>query len=562
MNLKNAPFIYLAGLYLAVLCTILVTSCSDHQVNTADAPSNNDEIDTYLQRGLDAYDSADYDLAQQYFDSAHTLVTPLTDTAKRIKLLFNQTEILKLKGEYDTSLTNYYQAAKLAQLSNDSARIALAMYNIASVNFYLGQYEKCLENADSALNLYSALGMNSKVANCYTVMAIAMRELGSKESLDYLKLALQYYIEADEQLNIAICYNNLGNHHSELKEFNEAAEYYEKAVEINSRSKDAYNMAISCGNLGEAYTSMHRFDAAKLYIDSSLRMSRRLESKESVEINYARLVNYYSERNNADSALIMMDSLLNARTERLKVEGNVLLDAMDKNHKSELSLVESRSEVEKLEAEKARTRLILWFIGGILLLVILASLIIIRKQRKIREIDLHLHEEEKKKLEAERALQEHLLRQREADEKRLHQELDFKRQELMKFSLTISEREDFLNTLRGLVSRINLKDSANPDVLKELKMMLQTGQDDGKTELYRQIAEINQSFVFNLKTRFPKLNEDDIRLSSLLLLDLSSKEIADILSIEAKSVDMKRYRLRKKLELDADTDLKDFLNTI
>ena len=48
----------------------------------------------------------------------------------------------------------------------------------------------------------------------------------------------------------------------------------------------------------------------------------------------------------------------------------------------------------------------------------------------------------------------------------------------------------------------------------------------------------------------------------MLRLNLSSKEIASIQNISPKSVDMSRYRLRKKLNLAADTELSDYLAEI
>lgn len=539
---------------------LLVASCSSGD----DQPheGNEEAIEVYIQQGLEAYDSARYDLAQSYFDSAHYLVTPQTDTAKRIRLLFNQTEILKLKGDYDTCLTNYYTALQLSKLTSDTSRSALALYNIAAINYYLGQYDECLKNATHSLELFSSVKDKGKIANCYTMMAIAMGQLDSPENVDYLLLALQYYQEAKEMRNVAICYNNLGNHYLGKDEYNKAAEYYKKAVEIVSTTKDNYNHNISCGNYGESLIYLGRYAEARFYIDSSMRMSQRLESKESIELNYQRLANYFEELGDKDSALIMMNELIKARTERLKIEADILVKTMESDKENALSLVESQAEVAQLEDDKIRGRIILWFVISVGFILMLGAYLLIRKQRQIRQIDRDLHEKEKKALEAETALKEHVLKEQEAAQARLESELEFKRQELIKFSLTISEREEFFSNLRSLVQQISPSDTQKPEVIKEIRMMLQGGADDGKTELYRQINEMNHSFVFNLKSAYPILNEDDIRLASLLLIDLSSKEIADILSIEAKSVDMKRYRLKKKLELDADVDLKTFLQQI
>lgn len=559
MKTKRSRFSFFIGLYF--LCVyLLFSACNSSKTEVLE--DSTERIEALMDKGLDAYDSSDFDLAQSYFDSAHLLVGPKTDTGTQIKLLFNQTELLKLKGDYDTCLTNYYEAARLAKSSNDTARIGLALYNIASINFYLGQLEKCREHADSALNLYIAIDSEGKIANCYTLIAIVLRQQKNPEGIDFLRLALKYYEKAGEDRNIGICHSNIGNFYYDREEYAAAADYYKKSVEIAAKARDDYNLAISCGNLGDSYTDLGRFEDARYYIDSSMRMSKRLESKESLEVNYTRLARFFDAKGDKDSALIMMEELLTARTERLNMEGNVLVESLEENHQSQISLVESKAREDQLLAEQAQDRLQFWFVLLVGALLLLVAGVFIRKQMQIRAIDRSLHEKEKAALESEKSLNALVVQQQEADQIRLEKELEFKRQELVKFSLTITERENFVNSLRELFGKLSADDSNKSEVLREIKLLLYNGQDDGKVEIFRQINEINHSFVFELKSRFPKLNEEDIRLTSLLLLDLSSKEIADLLSIEAKSVDMKRYRLKKKFDLDPDTDLKTFLHSI
>ncbi len=73
---------------------------------------------------------------------------------------------------------------------------------------------------------------------------------------------------------------------------------------------------------------------------------------------------------------------------------------------------------------------------------------------------------------------------------------------------------------------------------------------------------IHEDFFRKLNEKFPSLTENDKKLCAMLRLNLSSKEIASIQNIEAKSVDMNRYRLRKKLNISAEEDLNSFLASI
>ncbi|MGA9588773.1 MAG: LuxR C-terminal-related transcriptional regulator, partial [Salegentibacter sp.] len=57
----------------------------------------------------------------------------------------------------------------------------------------------------------------------------------------------------------------------------------------------------------------------------------------------------------------------------------------------------------------------------------------------------------------------------------------------------------------------------------------------------------------------PELTSNDLRLCAYLRLNLSSKEIAPLLNISVKSVEIKRYRLRKKMDLGRNVNLTDYI---
>ncbi|MGB5264155.1 MAG: LuxR C-terminal-related transcriptional regulator, partial [Lutimonas sp.] len=65
----------------------------------------------------------------------------------------------------------------------------------------------------------------------------------------------------------------------------------------------------------------------------------------------------------------------------------------------------------------------------------------------------------------------------------------------------------------------------------------------------------DKDFLQRVKNEYPNLTPNDLRLCAYLRLNLSSKEIAPLLNISYKSVEIKRYRLRKKMELSNEDNL-------
>ncbi|HEU0226802.1 MAG TPA: LuxR C-terminal-related transcriptional regulator, partial [Arachidicoccus soli] len=58
---------------------------------------------------------------------------------------------------------------------------------------------------------------------------------------------------------------------------------------------------------------------------------------------------------------------------------------------------------------------------------------------------------------------------------------------------------------------------------------------------------------------FPNLTAQDLRLAAYLKMNLTTKEIAPLLNISTRGVEIKRYRLRKKMNLDEHENLSDFM---
>ena len=71
--------------------------------------------------------------------------------------------------------------------------------------------------------------------------------------------------------------------------------------------------------------------------------------------------------------------------------------------------------------------------------------------------------------------------------------------------------------------------------------------------------EINNNFLKNLKSHFPKLTNTDLKVCAYLQLNLASKEIAQLMNISVRGVEISRYRLRKKLGIGTETNLFDYL---
>lgn len=95
------------------------------------------------------------------------------------------------------------------------------------------------------------------------------------------------------------------------------------------------------------------------------------------------------------------------------------------------------------------------------------------------------------------------------------------------------------------------------ELIKNIDKDTLIDKDWEKFELY--FNNIHTSFTQSLKEKFPNLSANDIKMCAYLRMNLSTKEIASILNISARGVEISRYRLRKKMDLENATNLTDFL---
>ena len=72
----------------------------------------------------------------------------------------------------------------------------------------------------------------------------------------------------------------------------------------------------------------------------------------------------------------------------------------------------------------------------------------------------------------------------------------------------------------------------------------------------------DQDFLKKMKKTHPSLTANDLRLCAYLRVNLSSKEIAPLLNISVRSVEIKRYRLRKKMNLPHEKGLVEYILTV
>ncbi len=145
----------------------------------------------------------------------------------------------------------------------------------------------------------------------------------------------------------------------------------------------------------------------------------------------------------------------------------------------------------------------------------------------------------------------------------LERELDYKSQELMFTMRHLIRKDNILNNLQNLIDAIKEQYARYP--VKHIKKMEKIireslGYQNIEWENAAQNLKLSQQGFFKvLKDKYPDLTPNDLRLCAYLRLNLSTKEIAQLLNISNRGVEISRHRLRKKLNIKKDEHLYEFL---
>lgn len=206
---------------------------------------------------------------------------------------------------------------------------------------------------------------------------------------------------------------------------------------------------------------------------------------------------------------------------------------------------------------------ICYFILAVVIILSIIQVIVKREEKKT-----HLFkEEQEKKLEKKEAEFKKEVEKSENEiiklsNEKLQADVNYKNSKLASATMHLVQKSEILMKIKGDLS--SLSKSANGDIKKQLEIITRTidndiQQDNNWEQFEVSFDQVHENFFKRLKQQFPDLTPKDKKLCAYLRMNLSTKEIAPLLNISVRGVEISRYRLRKKLDIDSNTNLIAFI---
>ena len=170
---------------------------------------------------------------------------------------------------------------------------------------------------------------------------------------------------------------------------------------------------------------------------------------------------------------------------------------------------------------------------------------------------LYIHELERNKTESEIIA---------LGNEKLEAEINFKNSELASSAMHLVKKGELLTKIKSELLQV-MKGIENPKATADVKKMLKSlSEDDNMDKEWEHFSKhfdkVQSDFLVAVKEKHPGITGNELKLCAYLRMNLSTKEIAQLMNISVRGVEISRYRLRKKLLLASETSLFDYLISI
>jgi len=147
---------------------------------------------------------------------------------------------------------------------------------------------------------------------------------------------------------------------------------------------------------------------------------------------------------------------------------------------------------------------------------------------------------------------------------KLEADINFKNSELASSAMHLVKKGELLAKIKAELTHITKGLDNHPQAVAEIKKMGKSlTEDDNMDKEWENFAshfdKVHSDFLMELKEKHPAVTPNELKLSAYLRMNLSTKEIAQLMNISVRGVEISRYRLRKKLGIPTESSLFDYL---
>ena len=499
----------------------------------------NVEQDKYLQ-GYPAATLSNHYQDLNLYDSVNKYNLILQEAlnfydTERLKVIYftNNANYLKKKGYLFESAVNYHKALEINNLKDSLTQFTL-ITNLSTIYYELNYPDKAKFFIDSARSIISFKD--------WPVEELNLAGLVYSKTKDY-SVAKSYFLQAikksntDENLiSLAQSYSNYANFNRKIKQYSAAFEYMAKSDSLCKELGVDFGILINRINRAELYYDLNDFEKAAMEL-KSVKADLSKFSSPKIEKEFYKLSYRINDA-------IGNENLANSMCRKYVEKEKAFFGDLPRSILAEWELATENEKSIKVKAsyslqkEKQSKEKYILILGASFLFLALTLFFFIRNRK-------HLLEREKINQEKQK----------------IAFDLELKSKQLISESLknlTIQNtKEELMNQIEEVIIQLPKSYHIKFEELKQNLKLHKTAT--LLNEFESRFTGVYEQYYEKLKSLAPELTPHELRICALMRLNISTKEIAMLTNRTAGTVDNTRSSIRKKLKLEDDTNLQEYL---
>lgn len=539
--------------------------------------------------------------AIEYAKRTNNLYAKLNYQVQYGELLFNAQEYSSATKSLRFSIQEIEKILKKQKDKSWQNLHVDALYRLGFAEIFLGEGEQAMLIFNRMVDLYGKDTNSISLAKAYNGIGTVFGFRGNKKvAINYFEKSLNIYTKAKDLRGQSRSYSNLGGALLGLNRYADALSCFIEGYHIvltqgyewRERSHALFDLAL-------AYNGLKKYSLSEQYFKAALQLAEEKKSSHLIlyiKNNYAVSLfeqGQYKEAKKVNEELIrslsnkelsvVLVSALNLESNILEKEGNykeaitilrksyLLADSLNTRQSEEKILalkyqfdnyrVLQAKKLDQQKLELAKKKIAyrnLWIVCLSILSIFSLVLLFIL----IRRISQQYQVNKLIKLELLDSKEDESARIEEITDG-FNKQLESKNKELTSNALLFLKFNELTVNILDQIQKLNIYSSPKSKetkIINEIQHLLKEfSPNKDWTEFKLCFEQVNSEFFPKLEAAFPSLTPNELRLCALISMKLSSKEIASLTCRTFRSICTAKFRLKKKMNLDPESNLYDFL---
>jgi len=347
---------------------------SNQAVKIAEAANHFLQGNSYLTLGRTWANHTVADSAEKYFNKALLFFKNQNDSigiARAIsKLVFVESF---LRSNYERAMEYGYQSLDIWEKTGNTSGLAAAYNDLAGIFQVQKRYDASNEMLQKAIALIQQQTEPNQGELAYGLSMLAQNHMYQHQfdtALFYNQKAIDIYNQLNQQVSLAVEYNNRGNMFKLAGRYDEAIESYKHSLKLATESKFKTIRSALFANIGHVKLLQGNYSKALPYTLNAVQMMEEAGMEGNLVENYTHLAAIYAALGRNGQAYRYQQKAMAINDSLFSIEKEQIMAEMAARYESREQEKEIATQREQLAQQEKMQRLS-WYIGGLMVLVLL-----------------------------------------------------------------------------------------------------------------------------------------------------------------------------------------------